>query len=171
MAFVMDFRSTDFLYDTVDIAIWSDIEQGLAITAASLATLRPLYRVLMTHFGWLESSTVSLNEGKETPYQSSGFSNCQNKKKRNGQFSLISYTRNDGAGEEEYGLEICRPVKLRDDLVGGVDEQGMPRSEKGFASWKIQTGAESEEELNSVEGITRQTDVYMSSEVGKQRKV
>ena len=171
MAFVMDFRSLDFLYDTVDIAIWSDIEQGLAITAASLATLRPLYRVLVAHLGWSESSTVPLNEGKETPYPSSDFNNGQNKKKRNGQFSLISYTRNDGADEEEYGLESCRPVKLRDDLVGDVDEQGRPRSEKGFASWRIQTGEGSEEELSSVRGITRQTEVYLSSEVDRQRKV
>ncbi|KAI0969477.1 hypothetical protein F4678DRAFT_438829 [Xylaria arbuscula] len=30
---------------TVDIAIWSSSEQGLGITAASLATLRPLVRI------------------------------------------------------------------------------------------------------------------------------
>ena len=31
---------------TVDIAIWSTTEQGLAITAGSLATLRPLFRII-----------------------------------------------------------------------------------------------------------------------------
>lgn len=36
---------------TVDIAIWSDTEQGLAITAGSLATLRPLFRAVTSKFG------------------------------------------------------------------------------------------------------------------------
>lgn len=171
MAFVEDFRSADFLYDTIDIAIWSDVEQGLAITAASLATLRPLYRALVTRLRWSESSTIPLNESKETPYPSLGFNNDHNKKKRNGRFSLMGYTRNSGAGEEEYRLESCRPVKLRDDLVGDFYEQGILRSEEGFASWRIQTGEGSEEELSSVRGITRKTQVYMSSEVDRQRKV
>ncbi|KAJ5641362.1 hypothetical protein N7490_005362 [Penicillium lividum] len=34
----------DFLYTTVQIAIWSNLEIGLGITAGSLATLRPLVR-------------------------------------------------------------------------------------------------------------------------------
>lgn len=37
------FDSPDFLWATTDIAIWSTIEQGFAITAGSLATLRPLF--------------------------------------------------------------------------------------------------------------------------------
>lgn len=36
----------DFLYDFVDIAIWSVVENGLGLTASSLATLRPLVRKL-----------------------------------------------------------------------------------------------------------------------------
>ncbi|KFA69955.1 hypothetical protein S40285_03889 [Stachybotrys chlorohalonatus IBT 40285] len=40
------FREPDFLWNTTDIAIWSTIEQGLAITAGSLATLRPLLKAL-----------------------------------------------------------------------------------------------------------------------------
>lgn len=35
-----------WLYDTIDLAIWSTIEPGLGITAGSLATLRPLVRKL-----------------------------------------------------------------------------------------------------------------------------
>ncbi|KAI0177903.1 hypothetical protein BJ166DRAFT_600519 [Pestalotiopsis sp. NC0098] len=38
----------DFLYSTSDIAMWSTIETGLGITAAGVATLRPL---LKTFFG------------------------------------------------------------------------------------------------------------------------
>ncbi|KAK8034865.1 hypothetical protein PG993_009860 [Apiospora rasikravindrae] len=34
----------DFLYSTSDVAIWSTVETGIAITTAGLATLRPLFR-------------------------------------------------------------------------------------------------------------------------------
>jgi hypothetical protein len=37
---------------TTDIAIWSTIEQGLAITAGSLATLRPLFFLAMSRLGF-----------------------------------------------------------------------------------------------------------------------
>ncbi|OJJ74413.1 hypothetical protein ASPBRDRAFT_27442 [Aspergillus brasiliensis CBS 101740] len=47
---VHTFADWDFLYATVEIALWSNIECGLGITAGSLATLRPLLRK------WLGSS-------------------------------------------------------------------------------------------------------------------
>ncbi|OQE43399.1 hypothetical protein PENCOP_c003G06346 [Penicillium coprophilum] len=43
--FVESFRDPDFLYATFQIAIWSNVEAGLGITAGSLATLRPLLRI------------------------------------------------------------------------------------------------------------------------------
>ncbi|KAJ5182824.1 hypothetical protein N7492_000440 [Penicillium capsulatum] len=42
--FVKTFKDPDFLYATVQVAVWSNIEAGLGITAGSLATLRPLLR-------------------------------------------------------------------------------------------------------------------------------
>ncbi|KAL5355875.1 hypothetical protein BJX96DRAFT_171073 [Aspergillus floccosus] len=41
--FVHTIKNPDFLYATVQIAIWSNIETGLSIFAGSLATLRPLF--------------------------------------------------------------------------------------------------------------------------------
>lgn len=38
--------SEDFLYDTSYIAVWSTVEQCLAITAGCLATLQPLAKIL-----------------------------------------------------------------------------------------------------------------------------
>ncbi|KAH7323157.1 hypothetical protein B0I35DRAFT_499896 [Stachybotrys elegans] len=35
----------DFLYSTVDVAIWSTVETGLGITASGVATLRPLLKM------------------------------------------------------------------------------------------------------------------------------
>ncbi|KKY14871.1 putative polytopic membrane protein [Phaeomoniella chlamydospora] len=53
--------STDFLYDTTDLAIWSSLETGVAIPAASLITLRPLFR---TFFG----ATRGTVESNSRPY-------------------------------------------------------------------------------------------------------
>ncbi|UNI16898.1 hypothetical protein JDV02_003287 [Purpureocillium takamizusanense] len=50
-AFLKHFRDVDFLYSTIDIVIWSSIEMGLAISAASLATLRPLVKAIALKLG------------------------------------------------------------------------------------------------------------------------
>lgn len=58
------FRSRDFLWETTDIAIWSTVEQGLAITAGSLAAVRPLFQAVLTKLGLTtQRSTMPL-----TPY-------------------------------------------------------------------------------------------------------
>ncbi|KAI9367834.1 hypothetical protein BJX61DRAFT_547121, partial [Aspergillus egyptiacus] len=49
---------------TVEIAVWSNIEAGLGITAGSLATLRPLLR------HWFDSSTRE--DYSSTPFPRSG---------------------------------------------------------------------------------------------------
>jgi hypothetical protein len=49
--FITKLNSPDFLWDTVDVAIWSSVEQGLAITAGSLATLRPLFSLVLSKCG------------------------------------------------------------------------------------------------------------------------
>ncbi|KAI9147004.1 Satratoxin biosynthesis SC3 cluster protein [Paramyrothecium foliicola] len=51
-AFVENFKDPDYLWATVDIAIWSTIEMGLGITAGNLATMRPLIRVLSQELGF-----------------------------------------------------------------------------------------------------------------------
>ena len=43
--------SDDFLYDTVDVAIWSSVEQGMAITAGCFATLQPLVKHIAFKLG------------------------------------------------------------------------------------------------------------------------
>src|SRR2546421_6652753 len=40
--------SQDFLFATVDLVIWSSVEVGIAITAASMATYRPLFRTFFS---------------------------------------------------------------------------------------------------------------------------
>ena len=40
--------SRDFLFATVDLVIWSSVEVGIAIIAASMATYRPLFRTFFS---------------------------------------------------------------------------------------------------------------------------
>ncbi|ORY19021.1 hypothetical protein BCR34DRAFT_472692 [Clohesyomyces aquaticus] len=163
MPFVTKFRDPDFLYATVDIAIWSDIEQGLAITAGSLATLRPLYRLICQRVGLSRTGTKPLGatSGKDTPYgKRSGPSG--NERRNGGPFSIITFTRHGNDSDEEYGLRNVKPMQLSD-----KDEVRLERDERGFSSWRIQVGDGSEEELNKnvvTGGITKQTDVFMDNE-------
>ncbi|CAM1502386.1 Fc.00g043700.m01.CDS01 [Cosmosporella sp. VM-42] len=60
-----DAKNPDFLYATINIVIWSTIEQGLAVTAGSLATLRPLLRSLAHKLGW---STARPSEPRASEY-------------------------------------------------------------------------------------------------------
>ncbi|KAK8041091.1 hypothetical protein PG994_014098 [Apiospora phragmitis] len=50
-AYLDDFTAPDFLFDTLDVVIWSAVESGLAVTAGSLATLKPLFRLMSRNFG------------------------------------------------------------------------------------------------------------------------
>ncbi|KAM0324679.1 hypothetical protein ACHAQA_008072 [Verticillium albo-atrum] len=59
--FLPKFREPDFLWNTVDIAIWSTVEQGLAITAGSLATLKPLIKAMGHRLGLTSNNTASGN--------------------------------------------------------------------------------------------------------------
>jgi hypothetical protein len=45
----------DFLYATIEVAIWSACELGLGMTAANCAVLRPLFRKLIPSLGWNSS--------------------------------------------------------------------------------------------------------------------
>lgn len=47
--------SDDFLWDSIPIAIWSTVEQCLAITAGCLATLQPLVKMIRSKLGMTSS--------------------------------------------------------------------------------------------------------------------
>lgn len=48
---------------TVDIAIWSTVEQGLAVAAGSLACTRPLFRSVARRLGWSSPTGPSTDRG------------------------------------------------------------------------------------------------------------
>jgi hypothetical protein len=167
MAYVMDFKNPDFLWATLDIAIWSDVEQGLAITAGSLATLRPLYRKLATRLGI--NTTGQGESGKGTPQWYGGPSTAKESKRKSlFHFGTLMRTEKGTVRdrEEDYGLGNLQPMRLRDDLI---DESQVEKSEKGFSSWTVSAGGKSLDEERDVppvpQGhITLQKQVVQESE-------
>lgn len=69
LAYIPSFEDPEFLYATVPIAIWSEVEISLAITAGSLPTLRPLYKAATKNFSWyisFLSANKSVHASKAT---------------------------------------------------------------------------------------------------------
>ncbi|KAL5118109.1 hypothetical protein ACEQ8H_003944 [Pleosporales sp. CAS-2024a] len=173
LAYVMRFRDPDFLWATVDVAIWSDIEQGLAITAGSLATLRPLYRQFATQFG-LSSSGAAANQGsKQAPappqWSPPPMSTPPRRRPLFPSFksltSLLCTSENRAVGgadrDEEYGMRHLQPVRLRDH--GVAESRVREKTEKGFSTWSIHGGKMSDEECRAGT-VTVHTQVHQASE-------
>jgi hypothetical protein len=157
----MQFKDPDFLWATVDVAIWSDIEQGLAITAGSAATLRPLYRKCASTLGLSTGTPDELSKpsGMRTPQWSPQLSSPRR------QFpSFKSLLRSEKGTvrdrDDEYGMGDLQPVRLRDDLVDG---KASEKGDKGFTTWEIQAGKSSDEECRAG-AITMHTQVHQASE-------
>lgn len=70
-------ESHDFLWSTTDVAIWSTVEPGVGIAAASIATLRPLWQLICYRVGLSSEAPANLrwrerNRGKRTYIRSEG---------------------------------------------------------------------------------------------------
>ncbi|KAF4460971.1 integral membrane PTH11 [Fusarium albosuccineum] len=173
-AFVKDFKSPDFLSPswscplshfpthtpstapanptsgaTVDIAIWSTTEQGLAVTAGSLATLRPLLRLLGHKLG-ISTFGPSVLQDTDQPIASGGYLNSKNTDRSGGGnkhrslFSLTTFTRQDdldGHGRDGQAAYAGEHHHDRPTSVG-----------KGPSVWRSRREAEnaSEEELTGM---------------------
>ena len=61
----------DFLYDNVDIAIWSTVETGLCITTGAMICLRPLFHTYLSD-SWLmgapKTRTSARTSASKPPY-------------------------------------------------------------------------------------------------------
>ncbi|RDW89487.1 hypothetical protein BP6252_01519 [Coleophoma cylindrospora] len=55
-------NTTDFLYGTTDVAIWSTVEPGIGLTAAAMATLRPLFRTFFSRSKLFGGSLATTNQ-------------------------------------------------------------------------------------------------------------
>ena len=168
MAYVMDFKNPDFLWATVDIAIWSDTEQGLGITAGSLATLRPLYRMISTRFGLTQTGKSESGKGNPQWY---GVASTAKESKRKSVFNMGSLMRTEKGtvrnNSDDYGLGNLQPIRLRDDLAD--DKTIVENTEKGFTTWTVSAGSGNYDEEHAVPSapsgkISVQKDIKHESE-------
>ncbi|KAH6645813.1 hypothetical protein BKA67DRAFT_86689 [Truncatella angustata] len=105
--YLHQFRNFDFLYATVDIAIWSAVEQGLAITAGCLATLRPLLKEISYSLGWTKPSTGSGGPTSGMAYYQSN--THRNVNARSGNRDIYDLSEFSQLGDEE--ADIGKPIK------------------------------------------------------------
>ncbi|KAJ4246289.1 hypothetical protein NW762_013640 [Fusarium torreyae] len=132
-------RKPDFLWNTLDIAIWSTVEQGLAITASSLATLRPLLKLAAFRLG-LTSKPVSFGP--------SGY--------RSSNRTPMPGTQNGFSGLEGYTLSSVHRPEASDRRNNGLNSNSFDDTKAGIkreVEWEVRitkrTMNESEEELHS----------------------
>ncbi|CAH0040409.1 unnamed protein product [Clonostachys rhizophaga] len=85
-----DAKDPDFLYATINIVIWSTIEQGVAIMAGSLATLRPLLRQVAQNLGFSSTGPSELKDTRENNSRFKDGTGSRNKlaSRNNDQFAL-----------------------------------------------------------------------------------
>ncbi|KAF5027370.1 hypothetical protein F66182_530 [Fusarium sp. NRRL 66182] len=145
-AFVKDFKNPDFLWATIDIAIWSTTEQGLAVTAGSLATLRPLLRLLGRRLG-ISTSGPSVLRDTDQPMGSEGFRPSKgtngSQNKHGNLFSLTTFTREDDLHGNGRDCEAA---------YAGEHHFQRSSAEKAASAWRSRRDPdnESEEELTGM---------------------
>ncbi|KAG9251862.1 uncharacterized protein F5Z01DRAFT_253947 [Emericellopsis atlantica] len=138
--YVMKFKDPDFLWATVDIAIWSCTEQGLAITAGSLATLRPLLRNVGYCFGLSTPGPTELRDssGRLPSGTIGGQASRKSKGMRTDPFSLTAIERGDSNDNNSSDENMERGVfgsRHQDGRIAPWEAQGRSHhgSEEGLA--------------------------------------
>ena len=116
LAYVQTFRDPEFLYATVPIAIWSEVEMSLAITAGSLATMRPLYRLVAQKFSWRSSlfsnrrSLPSVDSLHHSGLTGATITTSSHGRKKSNAQSCSDSERNTVGATDDVELEVCEPA-------------------------------------------------------------
>ncbi|KEF57970.1 uncharacterized protein A1O9_05893 [Exophiala aquamarina CBS 119918] len=153
MAYVRDFADPDFLWATVNIAVWSDIELGLAITAGSLACLRPLVHIVNAKLGLSSVKTPRPNPdyisaGRKTPNIS-------------GPFNLASFNKDDkwrlssGANDEAFRPTYLDENGNKDQWVTGQSVNGSEEHLRSTPKVEMQHPPKAYAKSESVGGVGR----------------
>jgi hypothetical protein len=134
-------NTEDFLYATIEVAIWSSCELGLGMTAANCATLRPLFRRLLPSLG----------------FQSSGG--------RSKDASNVHYTATADAKAKK---SANRSSSRNDELeLGGMEPKGFGTS---TSAWHHDEQSDKEDDQGSNHSqtmiINTKTSIYRSEETG-----
>ncbi|KAH9904261.1 hypothetical protein F4778DRAFT_731815 [Xylariomycetidae sp. FL2044] len=142
-AYIERFKDPDFLWATLDIAIWSTTEQGLAITAGSLATIRPLYYRVAMRMGF-GSTPVGEPPSYDMPQTIGSLDKAKAAAKAGrGLFSLPTFVRDDD--------EVPDPTDgdsgLKLNSIGNTTADGTTKTNSVWSSSNGYRYIGSEEEL------------------------
>lgn len=96
----------DFLFSTVDVAIWSTVETGIGITASAVATLRPLLRTFFSG----SSAPGHGTSANQWPKSSNGLPNS-------------GYIRRDTQKGEEDAFEMQSKAEKRIGVTTVINHQ------------------------------------------------
>ncbi|KAL2062255.1 hypothetical protein VTL71DRAFT_6521 [Oculimacula yallundae] len=150
-------NAKDFLFSSTDVVIWSTIEPGLAITAANLATLRPLFNSCLSRKKLWGPTTAYGNYGNST--NMSGFS------------ARKGYVRSGGNKPDEMNLSSLS--NTRHEVIIEATHSMKPESRTSqkkvqkAPSWDIESQPEQLQEKgpSSSQEILRTTQTEVSSEL------
>ncbi|PBP22598.1 integral membrane protein [Diplocarpon rosae] len=139
-------NADDFLYSSIDVVIWSGIELGLAITAANLATLRPLFSTCLGRTKFWGSTTP---RGKGSGDSYSGYGSSKNssakpKRQSDGRGGGMSIS---GFADEEMALNDRRKTGTTTFIEGGKEKFTIPHlgtmiSDEGLertSRWEVES--------------------------------
>ncbi|KAK7967573.1 uncharacterized protein PG986_001850 [Apiospora aurea] len=104
----------DFLYSTSDVAIWSTVETGIAITTAGFATLRPLFR---TVFGLGSSAPGAGTSARQQGYL-----------KTNSQSRMTAHGNHTKKGSRKMGVTTVVNYGKEDPEKGIFDKKSVASS-------------------------------------------
>ncbi|KAH8682089.1 hypothetical protein BX600DRAFT_521505 [Xylariales sp. PMI_506] len=137
LSYVQDFKNPDFLWATAYIATWSQTEQGLAIAAGCLVTLKPLFRMALSRLGFTQAGSTgapgsSARYGKERTGNSS-----YSVKSPNRLFSLSNFTKMDDVEDSPYepdakGTEQHQGIPLEATTQDSFRRQGHNNPDRGY---------------------------------------
>lgn len=147
---------SDFLYSTVDVAIWSCSETGISITASCAATLKPLFNKLFAshssrHLGsTARISPIPLSFEEEGHAHGQGF---RGRFAANGKRRYVRTTSTDVNGDEDGDGEELEGSTVREGTSDGgeagvfeytgeyrrtVNGSGMEKSQKSQIGTTVQ---------------------------------
>lgn len=144
----------------MEIAIWSATEQSLAITAGSLATLRPLFHIILSRLGLSTSKSRSerIRIAQQRAHLEDG----------------IQVQRVETARDQPIRLNfgaLLEPFECRSSIVDeeyaevGHNTRGDVINVQSKTTWRVRRmDNESEEELTTRNGHLRAGDHHSSTE-------
>ncbi|KAJ5698844.1 hypothetical protein N7462_000849 [Penicillium macrosclerotiorum] len=138
--FVHHYKDREFLYNTYQISIWSNVEAGLGITAGCLTTLRPLIRFLR------DGSSASRSRNNRTPGSfplssnvAQGFHRSSHRSKheeddRDGRNQLWTGSEHD----DYHGITTTIMGSQRPNPTSSSEEDLNPSNHTTHGGWKVE---------------------------------